>query len=415
LPADVALPSAREASWRFAFYNTIGERGLTNPFQITDVYGRPRTNDFFIPAAADDARVYVNLFGVQMAFDVASGKLVWSSGKLHEVNLQQAQQGVNPERYAISVRDGRLWIVSRDVEQAQQQGAFRLLVREAATGKEIFSSHRTLSSWSILGQPLVVGDVAYVGAHRHGRGRELSLLVLEARSGKLQKTISVGDYMVDQNQVAIDTCAQPAMVWHDDRLYLDTNAGALVSIDPTAALVEWAVQYESPPPTIGHHYNYVPPQSGASRPIFVGGALFSKGMRSPRLLGLSVAGPKTLWNRPVAPGATLVGADERCLYLGGEELTAYDRQTQKLLWATQLPRSARWSMPRLTQNRIYQFTSRGVCEIDKASGEILRIFRGDDLDSFGGHLFVTPQTLVTVSNEGIVAYPLEAAEKLSRN
>jgi hypothetical protein len=133
-------------------------------------------------------------------------------------------------------------------------------------------------------------------------------------------------------------------------------------------------------------------------------------------MGVSVVGPKVVWNRPVAPAATLLGADERRIYLGGEELTAYDVETQELLWAAQLPRAANWSMPQLTRNRIYQFTSRGVCEVDKASGEIVRIFRGDDLDSLGGHLFVTPRALVTVSNEGIVAYPLdEPGAKLSGN
>ena len=40
----------------------------------------------------------------------------------------------------------------------------------------------------------------------------------------------------------------------------------------------------------------------------------------------------------------------------------------------------------------------------KATGDIVRIFRGDDLDSLGGALFATPDKLVTVSNVGITAY-----------
>jgi len=71
-----------------------------------------------------------------------------------------------------------------------------------------------------------------------------------------------------------------------------------------------------------------------------------------------------------------------------------------------LPRSADWSVPLVTKNRLYQFTARGVCEVDKQTGQIMRIFRGADLDSLGGSVFLTPKALITVSNLGITAYPL---------
>ncbi|REK08600.1 MAG: hypothetical protein DWQ37_19875 [Planctomycetota bacterium] len=403
---DVALPTDAEPSWRFSFQSTLGKRAASNPFQLTDVYGRPRANTFPIPAAADDQRVYVCLFGVEMAFDLSTGKLAWRTGKLHLINFQQARQGINPERYAIAAHEGRVWVVGRDPDQANQRGAFRLTVLDAATGKEIFSSERSLGSWSILGAPLIRRDTAYVGAQRHGKGRELSLLVLDAADGKLKKTIDVGDYAVDQNQVYVDACAQPTLAWRGDRLYLDTHAGALASIDPENGDLDWAVLYESPSPTAGHHYNYQPHQSTCTGPIFADGLLMAKGMRSPRLVGISVDGPQLVWNRPVANSAVLLGADDQCVYLGGEELTAYDLENKKLVWATQLPRAADWSRPLLTANRIYQFTSRGICEVDKKNGELIQIFRGADLDALGGSMFVTPKSLVTVSNEGIVAYAL---------
>jgi hypothetical protein len=64
----------------------------------------------------------------------------------------------------------------------------------------------------------------------------------------------------------------------------------------------------------------------------------------------------------------------------------------------------------VTKNRLYQFTSRGICAVDKQTGEVVQIFRGSDLDSLGGSLFVTPNVLVTVSNLGITAYPRNGAE-----
>jgi len=333
---------------------------------------------------------------------------VWRSGKLHLLNLQQARQAADPERYSIDVYGDRTWSVSRDPGQANQQGPFYLTAREAASGKEVFSSRRSLSSWSILGAPVLSHGVVYVGAQRNRQGRELSLLVLNAADGKLIKPVKIGNYVVDQNQVYYDRVARPTLAAVGDRLYVDTHAGALVTVNSQTGDMDWAVMYESPPPRTGYYYyNYVAPPCDTSGPLVAGGLIFAKGMNSPRLLGLAADGPTVAWNRPVARSAVLVTADDERIYLGGEELTAYSLKTQELAWATQLPRSADWSVPLVTANRLYQFTSRGVCEVDKATGDIVNVFRGDDLDSLGGVLFVAGGCLITVSNEGITAYSLD--------
>ena len=419
LPADFDLPTENEPLWRFSFRSTAntnsGVPAAANPFNLVDVYGRLRANDFVIPAAADGQRVYVNVFGVEMAFNIETGKLVWRSGKLHLLNMQQARQGAAPERYSIRVDGDRVWSVSRDPAQANRQGPYYLTVRNASSGKEIFSSRRSLSSWSILGTPVLVDDVVYVGAQRNRQGRELSLLVLNASDGKLRKTVKLGSYAVDQNQIYNGRAARPTLRAVGDRLYVDTHAGALALLNPQTGGMDWAVMYDSPPQQTGYNYNYVASPCGISGPMVAGGLIFAKGMRSSRLLGLNGDGPTVAWNRPVAASAVLLSADDERIYLGGEELTAYSLKTQELLWATQLPRSVDWGLPLVTANRLYQFTSRGVCEVDKANGDIVRIFRGDDLESLGGALFVVGGRLITVSNEGITAYPLDEPPREARN
>jgi outer membrane protein assembly factor BamB len=419
LPPDFVLPKRNEPAWRFRFQSKDDPQLAGNPFQLQDVYGQLRANSWVIPAAADEHRVYVNFFGVEMGFDLGTGKLVWRSGKLHLLNLQQAQQPVAPERYSINVHGDRVWCVSRDPQQANVQGPFVLSIRDAATGKEVFSSRRSLGSWTMLGAPFVAGDVAFIGAQRNRQGRDLAILILEAQSGKLQKTVTVGNYAVDMNQLynnSANTASRPTFALSGDRLYVDTHAGALVSINPQSGAINWAVMYESPVPPTGYgYYRYQPPQSDVSGPLVVGGLIFAKGMRSPRLVGVAADGPRLVWNRPATDSAVLVGADDERIYLGGDELAAYSLKTQELAWATKLPRSAEWSVPLVTAGRIYQFTSRGVCEVDKTTGEIVNIFRGDDLDSLGGALFVTGGKLVTVSNLGITAYDLDAPPQEAPN
>ena len=60
----------------------------------------------------------------------------------------------------------------------------------------------------------------------------------------------------------------------------------------------------------------------------------------------------------------------------------------------------------MTANRLYQFTPRGIFEIDKATGDVVKRFRGADLDSLGGALLLAGNTLLSISNLSITAYSL---------
>ncbi len=415
LSDDFELPSDLEPAWQFRFQSKADPLNTNQPFAMQDIYGRQVINDFVIPAVADETRVYVNTFGVQMAFDAQTGKLVWRSGKLHQLQFSQARQQAAPDRYSLTLFGGRTWSVERDPQQQNQSASFALVVREAATGKEVFNTRRSLSMWNILGEPYLADDVVYVGASRTGQGSELALLVLNANDGKLVRTVTVGKYSVDQNSIYSERVAQPTFLLHRGRLFVDTHAGALVSMQPQTGQLDWGLMYDSPAPPAGqYYYNYVPPRLGVGRPLRAGDLLFTKGMRSARLLGVHIDGPGLEWNRPVGKESVIVGADQDRIYMAGEELAAYSLKTKELLWVSPLPRSANWSLPRVSKTRLYQFTSRGVCEVDKLTGDVRKIFRGVDLDSYGGTLLVTPKTMVTVSNLAVTAYSRGAADRDAR-
>lgn len=103
----------------------------------------------------------------------------------------------------------------------------------------------------------------------------------------------------------------------------------------------------------------------------------------------------------------LIGSDDRNIYMGGDELTAYDRESRRLLWSCRVPLGTDWARPVITQSRIFQFTPRGVFEVDKEKGKVVRMFRGSDLDSVGGVIRLAPHIMLTISNLGITAYQTE--------
>jgi hypothetical protein len=54
---------------------------------------------------------------------------------------------------------------------------------------------------------------------------------------------------------------------------------------------------------------------------------------------------------------------------------------------------------------LWQLTPRGIYEIDPATGDVRRIFRGKDLGAAGGDLYLTEDWLIAASNRTISAYP----------
>ena len=173
----------------------------------------------------------------------------------------------------------------------------------AATGQ--LASKLSVVNWTYTPQAprrvdLSAGSLIYIGASRTGQGRELAVLALNAKDGKLVKTIQIGSHAVDQNQVYGDRIAQPSFLLHHGRLYVDTHAGALVALQPQSGTPDWGILYDSPPPLQGYYYNYEPPPLGISGPLRAAGLVFAKGMRSSRLLGVQADGPNLAWKRPVS-------------------------------------------------------------------------------------------------------------------
>ena len=86
-----------------------------------------------------------------------------------------------------------------------------------------------------------------------------------------------------------------------------------------------------------------------------------------------------------------------------------DLKSRALLWATRLPGGSMENRVLVRPDGLWQLTSRGIYEVDPASGDVRRIFRGKDLGAAGGDLLLTDRWLLAISNRTISAYPRRAA------
>jgi outer membrane protein assembly factor BamB len=411
---DIRLPSNDAPAWQFRI---LPQREASAMAQVGMNWGWntrfPVTE--MVPAVAHDAeRVYINFLGYLMAVDLKTGKLVWRSARLADLGpkMQQSQYHY-PEQYSIAVAGDAVWCVTRDVGQIGQHGQpFRLARWEAATGKAGWNSQNIgeLQQWNFMGVPLVVGDRVYVAAAKNGQGAELHVLALQAADGKQLWSTHLGTHQADPTQMWHRRSPQPALLVDGGKLYVETQAGAIVVADAANGAIDWGFAYDSSMPDNNMGYNQPTPFTTAAPPLLTAATLFVKGMRSDRLYAIDVSVPKVRWRRPVSESAMLAGVDGEALYMSGDEVVAMNLADQKLKWASRLPSGTGWVRPLLTADRFYQFTSRGIFELDKTNGDTVRLFRGSDLDSLGGMLYGVPGRLLSVSNLAITAYALDDAK-----
>jgi outer membrane protein assembly factor BamB len=438
---DVSLPEKDDAAplWQFKLPGNIEPVQQQNwrfGWNWED-FGRMALAEMVLPVVVDETRVYSTILGCDMAIDLKTGKLLWRSARYSDMKEKMKQNPyIFPERYHITIDKDRVWSVARNPEQVGQHGAvFFLIARDKATGKELLHTKnvRDMQQWSILGKPLPAGDVVYATATKQGQGTQLNVLKINAKDGKLLWARQLGTAKTDPDQNYYQRATQPSLLLHEDKLFVETHSGALLQVNAADGKIGWAVIYRCNPPNNNYSSYGQRPYATAGPPQMVNGVLYSKSMHGDDLLAILPSGPRVLWRRWVGITAMLAAVDTNHVYMVGElegdgthttkafSLTIMEGKHVKSVWSHKVPPSTAWIRAAATSNRLYQFTSRGIIELDKSNGNRLRNgsaeayksvghpFRGQDMEANGGTVEITPFGLITSSNMTITAYPIAAA------
>lgn len=362
------------------------------------------------PTVVQGDRLYVNLVGKHFCLDVATGKLVWRTERFHDIReLVKGQNAWFGELMALSGDSKNLYSIGKLASMRNSyQGRFTLTCLNIADGKTAWQSNTgDAGGYSISGAPLPVGDVVYVAGYKQNRMNELCILAINTKDGKTKWVTSLGTQQIDFSNMYHQRNPQPNIVYDHGKLYVQSHVGALTELDAATGVLNWGFVYETENPDQNRWYGYMPDTYLSQPPMIKDGVLYAKGMRSPRVVAIQLNGPKKLWERPVNMKSVLIGVDSERAYIGGEEICAIDRKSNAMLWSAAVPIASGWTFPMMTKSRIYQFTSRGLFELDRRSGETVQVFRGADRDSMGGVILLTPKLLILVSNVAATAYPID--------
>ncbi len=426
-PPGPDLAREVDPAWRLRIADSI-EAGMT-PMEM----GQWRSNmlSAAVPVVAvDGAHLYVNYLSHILALDLDGGKLLWRTGSFHNLELlamQPAGQMLDPSRFAILASGESVWTLARDVKDPNQMASYQLTCRRADNGEVVWKSSdlADYAVYELVGMPMLADGKLFVTAKTGPNPQQPQMqnqpqqvvLAIQPHDGKILWKTEVGTFRQGQQRFFYmnmrDNSPQPRLSYRSGSVYVDTHIGVLGRLDPDSGALEWGYGYRTEPyqssSMFFYYYQPQEPTVGPGPPLSSADALLIKGMQSERLYAIDPDRMKVLWERPIAKATRLLGTDGRALFLGGAELSAMDLRTRSLLWATHLPGGSMEGRVLIRPDGIWQLTSRGIYEIDPASGEVRRIFRGKDLGAAGGDLVLTDRWLLSISNRTITAYPRRGA------
>lgn len=420
---DLGRPG--EPEWQLRIAESI-EAGMT-PVELNQ-WRSNNLSDARPAVAVEGNRLYANYLGYILALELDTGKLLWRTGAFHQLKTQAMQQGGlshSPGRFAILASRDFIWTVAVDPKKPNYMGTFELACRRADDGEVVWktSDLPEYATFDLNGPPILSGDVMYVPAKGQPDGRsgqpllQQVVLAIQPHDGKMIWKSEVGAFRQGQQRYyysnMVDDAPQPRIFVRAGSLYIDTHVGVLARLDADTGSLDWGYGYRTESLQSELHFmssNMVrEPRASGGTPLESGDALLVKGARSSRIYAIDPNRMKVLWERPISQDARLLSLDDRAVYLGGQELGALDVASRRLAWATKLPGGSLQGEVLVRSDGVFQLTPRGVFELDPRSGDVRRIFRGEDLGSAGGDLVLTDDRLLAVSNRAITAYPRRAA------
>lgn len=361
------------------------------------------------PTAIDEQRIYLNWFGIICAADLKTGKLLWRTGKVSDVQdkaMTMLQYGIDVSRFTIGAAGGKVFGVRSDLKNPGNGSSYQLECFDPESGKVQWKGG---SGLVYLSMPyLADGSVYAVTAS----GDTLNLIALNMRNGQPEWQVALGKCRSGNNYRGGLNYPAPKLMMINGTMFVATDNGALLAVNLTQRRIEWALQHDTRPGVGGERVFW---NDGSTTRAFetpgtlllADGTLFLKDKAARLLYAVDPLTPAVVWKRPVSSDEMVFAIADRTAYLLGHDLSALDIRSQKLLWSTRIPSETDDLRPLLANGHIYVLTARGIYDVDARNGDILRIFRGANRDAAGGKLFLSGDKLVCVSDTAVTAYSIQ--------
>lgn len=404
-------------SWEVSFNSAKGRSALKAA--VSQNYYYRSGFETMVPNHANDGqRVFVNWLGIIFAVDVQSGKLLWRTEPFEKIHphFNEMQQGrVDLSRYDIQVIGEQVFATMVPLDRLNYwQPAVMLSTWNAQSGAKGWASGGDQNGQlSYIGRVYPWNGGGLIVSHQQQQAN-MTLNFLNLSTGKSEWTMPLGTITGKQNPYSGgQVFPVPEYGEIGRQLCLMTNSGSILQISPGEKKIDGQFRlYEQPTTTNqqNYYYNAAPSEETQlhtrGRMLVRDGLLLFKEVGRTELYCVDIQSQNVLWKRPTVSSAMIVDVDDRFIYLMNSELSAHSRVDGKLVWSVKLPIAGGGLSIASGPKTAFVATRRGLFEIDKNDGRIVRIVRTDETDVAGISMQLIGDHLVTISDHAVTGYSL---------
>lgn len=300
--------------------------------------------------------------GVVTRVNPQTGSAVWQAGdeeehaKALQDRMGRIRQGYHPSLIATNDR------VIAAIPDHRRMNHSRLKCFDADTGAVQWqwpnSKHTNTGT---IGEPLVASRSIYAVCISPSQQNQLRLVELSLKTGQELRSVKLGTAQQDPNMGIVAECS-PRLAMGESTLFVQTNNGAMIAIDPRTMTIAWAHVQKIAPAALraSEHIGQVVAQSGI---------VVAKDTRTRYIHAFAEHNANPLWAAETDDDATIVHCDDERVYILGEELVAYDLQTGERVWWTPF-HGKNAGKPVFAENSCIIAGSRWMSRIDLATGKL---------------------------------------------
>jgi len=431
LPQENATPS-----WNMQFLNqrNVVRMNTSDENRYYRNYAPNYMVKFVPEAVADEQHVYFQWLGAVFALDRDKGRIAWHVGSVQQAAEQVQNRRMNNtgdiRNYHIAVSRDALLVTSAPIEN--QADRFILTAYDKQTGRPMWNS-TAANGWSVpgpgdrqsgvsmLGEVLVTDAGAYCVV-RPNQASECFLRRFDPATGVVEWTLPLGSGdAIGIANTEIRRMPQPRLVMGDLLLYVLTNNGALIAVDPAAAEIRWALRTQ-PPVGVGENNNYYEDPNagntnnpnGADGLILRNGVLYAKEHNARTLYAVNPDNGQVNWSLAnLRQDARLVGVDDEHIYLMHNNLETYrNGGDRRQLWHTRnVAGAGEQGAAMVVGDQILWMNDQRLNLIQAENGSQAGNYGSSNLlGANGGRLYLFDDLLVCLSTTDITAFHLAENE-----
>lgn len=384
---------------------------------------RPRWLLSYHPVFTDDL-ILVNTTVDILAFDRATGKPAWG-GESPVIFREPVDAGsgaarlapIGSPRFTMTVRDGRLYarmgspVTTYGNEQHRRgRQGYLICLDLRAEGRLLWRQPPAFApdddKWAFEGSPICDGEHVYVAVRHSDVRPQAHVACYEAGSGRL-KWIRYVCAAESPGGGQKDEATSNLITLDGNQLYINTNLGAVASLDKRDGAIRWLTVYRTPQTgdagKLAAHF-----QRDLNPCLADRGKVFVAPNDSEAIFAFDASTGDLLWESPHAPDAMqLLGVGGGNLIAAGDRLYWFNIATGKLIhrWPDG-PEPKGFGRGALVGSQVVWPTREELYLLSQQSGQLKKVIQlaARHPGHTGGNLLVSEKYLYIAGSDNLTCY-----------